>query len=81
MLQTPEWCSMLLGLGEPLRCWLGWTTLLHTLTSGVWVFLWALRGEQLLAALVSSDWVVWGTYRTAWAVNRDAAAHMRMGGG
>ena len=26
-------------------------------------------GEQLLAALVSTvDWVVWGTYRTAWAV-------------
>ena len=38
-------------------------------SSGVWLFRGALQGEQILAALVSSvDWVVRGTYRTAWAV-------------
>ena len=43
--------------------------MLHTPSSGVWLFKGALRGEQLLAALVSTlDWVVRGTYRTAWAV-------------
>ena len=69
MLQTPEWFSKLPGPREPLRSALGWTPLLYTPSSGVWLFLEALRGEQLLAALVSSfDWVVRGTYRTAWAV-------------
>ena len=38
MLQTPEWFSKLLGPGEPLRSWLGWTPLLHTASSGVWIF-------------------------------------------
>ena len=69
MLETPKWCSKLPGPGEPLRSALGWTPLLSTQSSGGWVFWWALRGEQLLAALVSSvDWVVRDAYRTAWAV-------------
>ena len=41
----------------------------------------ALWAKQLLAALVSSvDCFVRGTCRTAWAVTRAAAAHIRMGG-
>ena len=48
----------------------GWTPLLRTPSSGVWLFRGgALRGEHLLAALVSTvDWVARGTNRTAWAV-------------
>ena len=69
ILHTPEWLSKLPGPGEPLRSALGWTPLLHTSSSGVWLFRGALQGEQLLAALVSSvDWVFRGNYRTAWAV-------------
>ena len=57
------------GPGEDYRRLQGWTPLLRTPNSGVWVCRGALRGNQLLAALVSSvDWVVRGTYRTAWAV-------------
>ena len=49
------------GPGEPLRSWLGWTPLLRTPSSGVWLFREAVRGEQLLAALVSTvDWVFRG---------------------
>ena len=33
--------------GEPLRSWLGWTPLLRTPSSGVWLFRGALRGEHL----------------------------------
>ena len=55
--------------GEDCRRLQGRTPLLRTQHSGGWVLRGALRGEQLLAALVSSvDWVVRGTYRTAWAV-------------
>ena len=69
MLRFPEWLSKLPGPGESFRSALGWTPLLHTPSSGVWLFRGALQGEQILAALVSSvDWVVRGTYRTAWAV-------------
>ena len=68
-MQTREWCSVSTGPGEPLRSWSGWTPLLHTPSSGVWLFRGALRGQQLLAALVFTvSWVVRGTYRTAWAV-------------
>ena len=60
-----------LGPGEHSRRLLGWTPLLRTQDSGCWVFRGALRGEQLFAALVSSvDWVVRGTYRTAWVTPR-----------
>ena len=46
------------GPGEHFRRVLGWAPLLRTQNSGVCVFRAALRGEQLLAALVSSvDWV------------------------
>ena len=69
IMQTHEWSSVSTGPGEPLRSWLGWTPLLRTPSSGVWLFRGAVRGEQLLAALVSTvDWVTRGTYRTAWAV-------------
>ena len=69
IMQVSGWYSVSTGPGEPLRTALGWTPLLHTPSSGVWLFRGAVRGEQLLAALVSSvDWVVRGTYRTAWAV-------------
>ena len=69
ILRAHEWFSMSTGPGEPLRSWIGWTPLLHTPSSGVWLFRGALRWEQLLAALVSTvDWLVRGTYRTAWAV-------------
>ena len=57
------------GPGEDCRRLQGRTTLLRTQYSGGWVLQEALRAKQLLAALVSSvDWVVRGTYRTAWAV-------------
>ena len=57
------------GPGEDCRRLRGWTPLLRTQHSGGWVLREAVRGEQLLAALVSSvDWVVRGTCRTAWAV-------------
>ena len=69
LMQAREWCSVSTEPGEPLRSELGWTPLLRTSSSGVWLFRGALRGEQLQAALVSTvDWVSRGTYRTAWAV-------------
>ena len=59
------------GPGEDYRRLQGWTPLLRTPNSGVWVCRGALRVNQLLAALVSSvDWVVRGTYRTARAVTQ-----------
>ena len=58
-LHVSELFSKLPGPGEPLRNALGWTPLLHTPSSGVWLFREVLQGEQLLTALVSSvDWVV-----------------------
>ena len=69
IMRVSEWYPVSTGPGEPLRTALGWTPLLRTPSSGVWLFRGAVRGEQLLAALVSSvDWVPRGTYRTAWAV-------------
>ena len=69
IMRVSEWYPVSTGPGEPLRTALGWTPLLCTPSSGVWLFRGAVRGEQLLAALVSSvDWVPRGTYRTAWAV-------------
>ena len=57
------------GPGRDCRRLQGWTPFLRTQYSGVWVLRGALRGEQLLDALVSSvDWVVRGTHCTAWAV-------------
>ena len=62
IMQTHAWSSVSTGPGEPLRSWLGWTPLLRTPSSGVWLFRGALREEQLLAALVSTvDWVARGT--------------------
>ena len=47
------------GPGLLSRHLLGWTPFLHSPSSGVWLFLGALRGEQILPALVSSmDWAV-----------------------
>ena len=51
------------------RILFGLSRLLYTSSSGVWIFRGALRGSQVLPALVSCfDWAVRGTYRTAWAV-------------
>ena len=51
------------------RILFGWSRLLYTASSGIWIFRGALRGSQVLPALVSCfDWAVRGTYRTAWAV-------------
>ena len=51
------------------RILFGWSRLLYTASTGIWIFRGALRGSQVLPALVSCfDWVVRGTYRTAWAV-------------
>ena len=48
---------------------LGWSRLLYTASSGIWIFRGALRGSQVMPALASCfDWAVRGTYRTAWAV-------------
>ena len=69
MMSSPGGFSVSSGPGEDSRRALGWTPLLRTPNSGLWVFRGVSRGEQLLAALVSSvDWVVRGIYRTAWAV-------------
>ena len=46
----------------------GLDRLLHSPSSGVWVFQGALQGEQVVPALSGFDWAVRGTYRTAWAV-------------
>ena len=46
VLLTREWCSESTGPGEPLRSWLGWTPLLHTPSSGVWLFRGAVRGSS-----------------------------------
>ena len=45
LLQTHEWSSVSPGPGEPLRSWLGWTPLLRTPSSGVWLFRGAVQGE------------------------------------
>ena len=69
IMRNSEWSPVSTGPGELLRTALGWTPLLRTPSSGVWLFRGAVRGEQLLAALeFSVDWVVRGTYRTACAV-------------
>ena len=52
--------------GPPYRFLFGWSRLLYTPSSGVWIFRGALRGSQVLLALESGfDWAVRGTYRTA----------------
>ena len=51
------------------RILFGWSRLLYTASSGIWIFRGALRGSQVMPALASCfDWVDRGTYRTAWAV-------------
>ena len=46
-----------------------WSRLLYSASLGIWIFRGALRGSQILPALVSCfDWAVRRTYRTAWAV-------------
>ena len=55
--------------GPLYRILFGWSRLLYTASSGIWIFRGALRGSQVMPALASCfDWVVKGTYRTAWAV-------------
>ena len=55
--------------GPLYRILFGWSRLLYTASSGIWIFRGALRGSQVMPALASCfDWVVRGTYRTAWAV-------------
>ena len=55
--------------GPLYRILFGWSRLLYTASSGIWIFRGALRGSQVLPALASCfDWAVRGTYRTAWAV-------------
>ena len=55
--------------GPLYRILFGWSRLLYTASSGIWIFRGALRGSQVLPALVSCfDWAERGTYRTAWAV-------------
>ena len=55
--------------GPLYRILFGWSQLLYTPSSGVWIFRGALRGSQVLPALVSCFyWTVRGTYRTAWTV-------------
>ena len=51
LLQTREWCSVSPGPGEPLRSWLGWTPLLHTPSSGVWLFRGPYGGSSFLLRL------------------------------
>ena len=58
-----------LAAGPLYRILFGWSRLLYTASSGIWIFRGALRGSQVLPALASCfEWVVRGTYRTAWAV-------------
>ena len=55
--------------GPLYRILFGWSRLLYTASSGIWIFRGALRGSQVMPALASCfDWVVRSTYRTAWAV-------------
>ena len=54
--------------GPLYRILFGWSRLLYTASSGIWIFRGALWGPQVLPALVSCfDWVVGGTYRAVWA--------------
>ena len=65
----PEKRPGLLAAGPLYRILLGWSRLLYTTSSGIWIFRGALRGSQVLPALVSCfDCTVRGTCRTAWAV-------------
>ena len=48
IMQVSEWYSVSTGPGEPLRTALGWTPLLHTPSSGVWLFRGAVRGSSYL---------------------------------
>ena len=45
MLRSPEWLSKLPGPGESFRSALGWIPLLHTPSSGVWLFWGGSAGE------------------------------------
>ena len=57
------------GPGIVIRNMLGWSRLVKTERSGVWVFRGALQGENLFSLLdAAGDWERKGSYHTAWAV-------------
>ena len=57
------------GPGIVIGNMLGWSRLVKTERSGVWVFRGALQGENLFSLLdAAGDWERKGSYRTAWAV-------------
>ena len=74
-----------LGLPEPgplYRELYGWARLLHTPSSGLWIFRGALQDEQVLPALSDGfDWAARGTYRTASAVQPCRRGPYSYGGG
>ena len=62
------------GPGIVIRNMLGWSRLVKTESSGVWVFRGALQGENLFSSLDEvGDWVRKGSYHTAWAVSCDSS--------
>ena len=62
------------GPGIVIRNMLGWSQLEKTERSGVWLFRGALRGENLFSSLCAAgDWVIKGSYHTAWSVPGDSS--------
>ena len=66
---------------EPLyRILFGWSRLLYTASSRIWIFRGALRGSQVLPALVSCfDWAVGALTAQLGRYSRVVVAHTRMG--
>ena len=56
------------GRGREVRSWIGWTPLVKTERSRVWLVQVALQGEAVFSALSAADWVKKGSYHTMWAV-------------
>ena len=62
------------------RILFGWSRLLYTASSGIWIFRGALRGSQVLPALVSCfDWAVRALTAQLGRYSRVVVAHTRMG--
>ena len=62
------------GQGSIIRNMLGWSQLVKTAWSGVWLFRSAFEGENLFSSLaVAGDWERKGSYHTAWSVPCDSS--------
>ena len=68
-LPTPDFATSSPGCRCEVRRWMGWTPMGKTAWSWVWLFRGALRGGDVLSALLAAgDWVKKGSYHTVWSI-------------